>query len=70
MANIIKRYNEKVVLTEELLGNIATYMDSDLRERIHFELAPCEPLVFLKRYIELDPDFEILLCDEFNIEFE
>lgn len=65
----MKRYNEEVILSEELLSDIATYMDNDLREKVHFELAPCEPMTFLKRYLELDPDFEMLLFNEFGIEF-
>lgn len=65
----MRRYNEEVILSEELLSDIATYMDNDLREKVHFELAPCEPMTFLKRYLELDPDFEMLLFNEFGIEF-
>ena len=66
----MRRYNEEVILSEELLSDIATYMDNDLREKVHFELAPCEPMTFLKRYLELDPDFEMLLFNEFGIEFQ
>ena len=47
---------------------IASYMDEQKREHVHFELAPCEPEEFLKRYIELDPYFEELLNNEFAIE--
>ena len=64
------RYGEEYKLSEELLGTIATYMDDDKREQVHFELAPCEPEEFLKRYLELDPDFEELLECEFSIELD
>lgn len=47
---------------------IAVYMDDDKREQVHFELAPCEPEEFLKRYLELDPEFECVLKSEFGIE--
>lgn len=51
-----------------LLDNIATYMDDEKREEIHNEFAPCEPIVFLKEYLKIDPDFEALLNSEFSIE--
>lgn len=47
---------------------IATYMNDEIRERVHFELAPCTPIKFLKRYIELDPEFKDFLSSEFLIE--
>ena len=62
------RYGEEYKLSEELLDTIASYMDDNKREKVHFELAPCEPEEFLKRYLELDPDFEDVLKSEFSIE--
>lgn len=62
------RYGEEFTLTQELMDTIASYMDDDTRETVHFELAPCEPEEFLKRYLELDPDFSELLDSEFGIE--
>ena len=62
------RYGEEYKLSEELLDTIATYMDDDKREKVHFELASCEPEEFLKRYLELDPDFGDVLKSEFSIE--
>ena len=64
----MKRYGENFELTQELMDTIASYMDDDKREQVHAELAPCEPEEFLKRYLELDPDFEELLNNEFSIE--
>lgn len=57
-------------ITWELLDAIVPFMDDDIREKVHFELAPCEPLDFLKRYLELDkdPDFREILKNEFNID--
>lgn len=43
---------------------IAMYMDTDAREHVHYELAPCTNEDFLKRYCELEPDFADLLQDE------
>ena len=54
-------------INHDLMDTIATYMDDDIRETVHFELAPCTPEEFLIRYIELDPDFETLLWSEFSI---
>ena len=39
---------------------IASYMDDDIREQIHGELAPCTEEAFWARYVELDPENEIL----------
>lgn len=47
---------------------ISGYMDSDLREKVAYELAPCSNEAFLKIYCELDASFEDLLKDEFGIE--
>ena len=58
---------QHVLITQDLLDDIATYMDDEIREQVHIELAPCTPEQFLKRYVELDPDFEDLLFSEFNI---
>ena len=55
-------------IDQKTMDAIAVYMDNDKRERVHFELAPCEPEEFLKRYLELDPDFENVLKSEFSIE--
>ena len=33
--------------------NIVSYMDDDAREEVHSELAPCNKLEFLKRYLEI-----------------
>ena len=49
---------------------IVNLMDDDIREKIHFEMAPCTEEAFLKRYLQLDPDFENVLQTEFGIEME
>lgn len=55
-------------IDKNMMDRIAVYMDNDKRERVHSELAPCEPEEFLKRYLELDPDFENVLKSEFSID--
>lgn len=32
---------------------LASYMDDDVRETVHAELAPCGEIEFLERYLEL-----------------
>ena len=44
---------------------IVNMMDADIREHVAFELAPCTEEAFLKRYLELDPDFQNVLDSEF-----
>lgn len=65
----MKRYDKEIEISMELMDTIATYMDSENREQVHRELAPCTPEEFLKRYCELDADFEHLLQSEFSLRF-
>ena len=64
----MKRHGEEIKINQKLMDTIASYMDDEIREQVHFELAPCEPEEFLTRYLELVPDFEELLNSEFGIE--
>ena len=64
------RFGRKFELKQELMDNIATYMDDDIREDLHFKLAPCEPEMFLREYVKRDLKFERLLWEEFRIEME
>lgn len=52
---------------QNIMDAIALYMDDDIREQVHAELAPCTNDQFLSRYLELDPGFEDLLVSEFNL---
>ena len=63
----MKRYGKDYKLTQNLMDTISVYMNDEIREKVHFELAPCDPEEFLKRYLELDPDFEDVLKSDFNI---
>lgn len=40
-------------ITQEKMDAIAVLMDDETREKVYRELAPCEPIEFLKRYCEL-----------------
>lgn len=66
----MKRYGKDYELTQNLMDTIAVYMDDEIREKVHFELAPCEPEEFLQRYLEFDPEFKKLLKSEFRLEVE
>lgn len=55
-------------IDSKTMDAIANYMDADIREKVHAELAPCTNEEFLKRYLELNNDFKSLLMDEFSIE--
>lgn len=55
-------------VTNEEMNDIASYMNDELREAIHLELAPCTPEEFLTAYCNADPTFEDLLNEEFHIE--
>lgn len=57
-------------IEQKTMDAIAAYMDDDKREQVHFELAPCDPEEFLKRYLELDPEFKDILETEFSIELD
>jgi hypothetical protein len=54
---IVRLYGEMkeeyVMLSKFSMEVIAHYMDDELREQVHAELAPCTDEEFLTRYIEL-----------------
>lgn len=53
---------------DRIMDAIVVLMNNDLREKVHFEIAPCSNTEFLKRYCELEPQFESVLKSEFSIE--
>ena len=65
-----KRYGEKAEISQNMMDAIAVYMNGEIRESVHFDLAPCSPEKFLAEYIRRDPRFEELLKIEFSIESE
>lgn len=67
--NTMKRYTiyENEPITNEMMNVIGSYMDDDIREEIHGEVAPCTPDEFLTAYLEKDPEFLGLLENEFNL---
>lgn len=55
-------------ITQDLLDEIATYMNDNIRESMHGDYNV--PEEFLKAYVEKDPDFKEILETEFHIECE
>ena len=45
----MKRHGEVFKMNMNLMDAIAVYMDDELREQVHREMAPCEPEKFLTR---------------------
>lgn len=68
MKNIVK-------ISNELMKNIAFYMDDVLREEAHLAVAPCSNEVFITEYYntasaELKRALEDILSDEFNLDID
>ena len=59
---------QSYMIDSDEMSTSATYMNDDIREHVHFELAPCSNEEFLVRYLQHDPDFEATLKTEFDIE--
>lgn len=62
-----------VTISKELMNNIATYMDDELREQTHYDVAPCSNEVFITEYYntassELKRGLEDILSDEFGLD--
>lgn len=57
-------YGKKI--TQEDMDVIGSYMNDEIREDLHADLAPCAPEEFLSAYLERDPDFLNLLENEFD----
>lgn len=64
-----------VTISNELMNKIATYMDDELREQTHYEVAPCSNEVFITTYYntasdELKRALEDILSDVFNLDVD
>lgn len=62
-----------LVISNELMENIASYMDDDLREETHFAVSPCSNEVFITEYYntasaELKRALEDILSEEFRLD--
>lgn len=64
-----------VTISNELMENIASYMDDELREQTHYSVSPCSNEVFITEYYntasaELKRALEDILSDEFNLDLD
>lgn len=64
-----------VNISSELMENIVSYMDDDLRERTHFEVSPCSYEIFITEYFNNAPAklkiiFEDLLSNKFDLDID
>lgn len=58
-----------------LMNEIGSYMDDEIREDLHDDLATIDPTAsdnerFLRAYCDRDDEFESLLKHEFDIELD
>jgi len=58
------------MITDIEMDTIASYMDDEIREDLNADLAPCSNEYFLTEYVKCDPDFDVLLMNEFNIDID
>lgn len=64
-----------VIISNELMENIATYMDDELREKTHLSVAPCSNEAFITEYYNnatatLKTALEDILYDEFGLDID
>lgn len=65
-------------VTDNTMEAIATYMDDEIREEVHFKYAPCTNEYFLKQYYltalknssEHATEFGEILGNEFDIDID
>lgn len=66
MSSCIHKRMSKMI-NKNVMDAIAVLMDSDKREAVHREFAPCTYEKFLEEYCKKDPQFEDVLKNEFGI---
>lgn len=55
-------------IDDGMMALLASYMDDDIRESLHRDLAPCTHDEFIAAYIDKDPEFETFLNAEFSVD--
>lgn len=56
------------MVSDEVMEMLEIYMDDELRERAHYNVAPCSNDAFLKEYCKLDDTFAELVQKEFGLD--
>lgn len=64
-----KEFDFNAPENEEIWESIASYMNDEIREDVHGDLAPCTNKEFLDAYLKKDPEFVNLLDREFGIKW-
>lgn len=64
---MLRKNGQDFELRQDQMDVIAMYMDDDIREDLHGDLAPCSPELFLREYCARDKNFENLLWQEFSV---
>lgn len=59
------RVNE---ISNAVMEAVAAVMDDEIREAVHYQLAPCTNEEFIREYVRRAPEFEEVLKTEFSIE--
>lgn len=54
-------------INEELMMTLAGYMDDDIREKLHADLAPCTNERFLVEYCKIHEEFEEFLHEDLQL---
>lgn len=50
-------------ITDAELGILSTYMNDEIRESVHFDMAPCTANEFLEEYLKRDENFIEIVTD-------
>lgn len=54
-------------VTPDEMKNLESYMNDEIREKVHFQFAPCSDEKFLQEYVKADEEF-ITVLNEFGLE--
>lgn len=56
------------MISDEVMEMLEIYMDDELREKAHYNVAPCTNDEFLKEYCKLDVTFTEFVQKEFGLD--
>lgn len=60
-------FNPHIYIPCETMDKIASFMNQKLYAKVYEELAPCTHEEFLRRYLELEPGFSVVLEQRFGL---
>lgn len=56
------------MISDEVMEMLEIYMNDELREKVHYNIAPCTNDEFLKEYYKLDVTFVEFVQKEFGLD--